>query len=289
MANDRPNAKQRSAARAKKYGGNMGEGGALEDFNMGKKLRGKELAYLTKDLGMDSNEVMQYAKNNDVKIGGAAKKFNQRQNAKAKAQSVDNAPIDQGGTPMQPAVEPYGPYGDYGSKGSIGIGGNLEQGIGKDGDMNTSIGDNNTFGPGASIGNDYSVTIGSQTVGGNGGSAGGTAFNNMQSAAAYNALNDNAWAKSQSQLNGYGRAAGASAAAADITGASERVANLYNMTGMDQQYWSNKSTAHQGDYLGDIFKIRAPDWQMPEAPAKIEDNTEEITEEMSDKIDDASK
>ena len=102
----------------------------------------------------------------------------------------------------------------------------------------------------------------------------------MQSMAAYSALNNNAWAKSSSQLNGYGRAAGASQEAAKTTGATDRVASLYNLTGMDQEYWKNKATAQQGGYLGDIFNFRAPDWVMPSAPKKPEDKTEEIADQF---------
>ena len=43
--------------------------------------------------------------------------------------------------------------------------GRIDANIGKEGDMNTSIGDGNTFGAGVSIGNDMSTTIGSQMFG----------------------------------------------------------------------------------------------------------------------------
>ena len=159
--------------------------------------------------------------------------------------------------------------------------GNLEQNIGKRGDMNTNIGSNNTFGAGSSIGNDYSVTIGNQNAGNTGNSGSSSqGLANMQSMAAYSALNNNAWAKSSSQLNGYGRAAGASEEAAKTTNALDRVANLYNVTGMDQEYWKNKATAQQGNYLGDIFNFRAPSWMMPSAPKKPEDKTEDIADKF---------
>ena len=47
------------------------------------------------------------------------------------------------------------------------VGGDLSQNIGKTGDMNTTIGDGNTFGDGVQIGNDGSVTIGVQSAGNN--------------------------------------------------------------------------------------------------------------------------
>ena len=53
------------------------------------------------------------------------------------------------------------------------VGGDLTQTVGNQGDMTTTIGDGNTFGPGSQIGNDYSVTIGGNHAG-NGGSYFGT-------------------------------------------------------------------------------------------------------------------
>ena len=162
-------------------------------------------------------------------------------------------------------------------KNGFNVGGDLKQTIGKQGDMTTTIGNNNQFGAGTSIGNDYSVTIGNQNAGNGGnGSGSGGGLDNMMSAAAYSALNNNAWAKSSSQVNGYGRSQGAIDEANKQLGVKDRVASLYNLTGMDQNYWRQKSTAQQGFYLGDIFNFRSPEWTMPSSPKKPEDKTEEI-------------
>ena len=152
--------------------------------------------------------------------------------------------------------------------------------IGKQGDINTNIQDS-TFGAGANFGNDYSVTIGGQNFGNNGGqnSAGGTnaGLSNMQGAAAYSALNNNQWAQSGSQMNGYGRAAGAVQEANRMTNATGTAANIYNMAGMTQNYWNNKATAQQGFYLGDIFgNQQTASWLQPPSPKKPEDKTEQI-------------
>ena len=160
---------------------------------------------------------------------------------------------------------------------SFAVGGDLSQQIGKQGDMNTSIGDNNQFGAGSSIGNDYSVTIGGQNAG-NSGRGGG--LDNMMGAAAYSALNTNSFNRSQSMLNGYGRAAGATQEAEKATGARNRVGALYNLTGMDQNYWNNKAKAQQGFYLGDIFNQQAPNWVQPPNPIKPEDKTEDIADQF---------
>ena len=178
-----------------------------------------------------------------------------------------------------------GGIGNTNTDNSIDVDGDVAQEIGKRGDMNTTIGDKNEI-IGSSIGNDYSVTIGNQSFGtGSGGSnnsSGNNPLANMQTAASYTALNNNQHAQSSSQVNGLGTAMAAIAAGEKATGASERVGALYNLTGMDQQYWSDKATAKQGDYLGDIFDMRAPDWTMPDKPKKPEDKTEEIAEDFND-------
>lgn len=161
---------------------------------------------------------------------------------------------------------------------SYAVGGDLNQRIGKQGDMNTSIGDYNQFGAGSSVGNDYSVTIGSANAGN--GSQRGSGLQNMMGAAAYSALNNNQFARSQSQMNGYGRSTGATQEAEKATGSTRRVGALYNLTGMDQNYWNQKSRAQQGFYLGDIFNQQAPNWVMPPAPKKPEDKTEDIADQF---------
>jgi hypothetical protein len=148
--------------------------------------------------------------------------------------------------------------------------------VGKVGDMTTTIGDGNTI-IGSPIGNDYSVTIGNTgNTNGGGTTGGGSGLSNMMGAAAYSALNDNAYAKSQSQLNGYGRAAGAIAQGELATGASDRVANLYNMVGESQNYWNNKANAQRGMYLGDTWNGGGHDWVQAPNPESSKDNTEEI-------------
>lgn len=187
--------------------------------------------------------------------------------------------IPGGGGPGAPTLPTF--------DGSFSVGGDLDQNVGKQGDMTTTIGNDNTFGAGSSIGNDMSVTIGVNQAGNNNGGFGGAMggpynpLSSMQSAAAYGVLNTNAWHRSQAQLNGYGRAAGASSEAARITGAPQRVSNLYNFAGQTQNYWNNKATAQQGFYLGDMFNFQAPNWQMPPDPKLPEDETEEIADSMS--------
>lgn len=152
--------------------------------------------------------------------------------------------------------------------------------VGKVGDMTTNIGDGNTI-IGSPIGNDYSVTIGN-TGNMSGGGSGGSGLSNMMSAAAYGALNDNAWAKSQSQLNGTMGAATGIALGEQMTGSSDRVSSLYNMVGQSQQYWNNKANAQQGLYLGDVWNQGGHDWVQAPNPEFSEDKTSEILNDDDD-------
>ena len=217
-------------------------------------------------------------------------KIDARKAAKEKAngQFVDTQPVQ----PDQQGQVPPGTHVDMSVHDNFGVGGDLDQNVGKKGDTNTSIGDNNEIGHGATIGGDYSVTIGGNSAGnGQQGSGTGNVFGNMsnlQLSASYNALNENAYHRSSAQLNGAGRAAQASAAASDITGATDRIANLYNATGMDQNYWRNKANAQTNQYLGDIFKegYGGYQWTMPESPNKIEDDTKDIYNDAKDEMKD---
>jgi hypothetical protein len=173
-------------------------------------------------------------------------------------------------TPVMPNVQPgVGPtiIGDTGD-------------VGKKGDMTTTIGDGNTI-IGSPIGNDYSVTIGN-TGNMSGGGSGGSGLSNMMGAAAYSALNNNAYNTSQSQVNGPGVAATASANAELRTGATDRVANLYNMVGESQMYWKNKADAQQGLYLGDVWNQGGHKWTQAPNPEFTEDKTSDILNDDDD-------
>ena len=70
--------------------------------------------------------------------------------------------------PSRPPVGPSVPGIGAGGPGSFFVGGDLNQNIGKQGDMNTTIGSGNVFGAGTMIGNDNSMTVGSQNAGNTG-------------------------------------------------------------------------------------------------------------------------
>ena len=152
---------------------------------------------------------------------------------------------------------------------------NIDQNAGNKEDWTTTIGNNNDI-KYSNIGNDYSVNI-----------AGiGEGFSNMQGAAAYTALNNNQHQRSQSEMNGLKRAAQASEQAAGMVGAKDRAASLYNSLGYSQNYWRQKADAQQNFYLGDIFAMKAPDFQLPEAPSDPmdRDTTQDTLKDFKDEL-----
>ena len=146
--------------------------------------------------------------------------------------------------------------------------------IGKQGDMDTTI-TNSQFGAGASIGNDYSVTVGNMRFGNNGGVSGSTnadsALANMQSATAYNALNDNFLQRSKSQLSGYGRAGGAieEARKANSRPNTDQAA-AFKFAGANQNYLQDKLDQVRSRYMGSTAGYQSPSFAMPIAPRPVD-------------------
>jgi len=159
--------------------------------------------------------------------------------------------------------------------------------IGKQGDMTTKI-KNSSFGAGASVGNDYTVTVGNMKIGndgqvsGGGGDGYGGGLSNMQAATAYNALNNNALARSKSQLSGYGRAAGAieEAKKANSTPNADQQA-AYNFAGANQNYLKDRIAQIRSGYMGNLDGYQAPEFMMPIAPKAVDlDPGKDIYEDM---------
>ena len=152
---------------------------------------------------------------------------------------------------------------------------NINQNAGNKEDWTTTIGNNNDI-KYSNIGNDYSVNIGGI----------GDGFSNMQGAAAYTALNNNQYQRSKSEINGLKRAAQASEQATGLVGAKDRAASLYNSIGYSQNYWRQKADAQQNFYLGDIFAMKAPEYQLPESPSDPMDNdtTQDTLNDFKDEL-----
>ena len=164
---------------------------------------------------------------------------------------------------------------DYRARSSTDIFNKATQNTGNKGDWTTNLGNENSINN-SSIGNDYSVNIGGIGIGEGGGSS--SSFNNMQGLASYQALNNNQHQRSKSEVNGSNR---------PKLQFSDRAANLYNSLGYSQNYWSKKSDAQQNFYLGDIFKMKAPEYKgggvNPSDPMKG-DRTKEIYDDFKSSI-----
>ena len=107
---------------------------------------------------------------------------------------------------------------------------------------------------------------------------------NLMGGMAYQALNTNAWHRSQSDLNGTDRAAQAVALNNTLTNSKEISAGYAQraINGTDRMY---KLAQNQwADTMGDTWKYQPPNWQMPEPPEDIESNTDELVEDAMDAI-----
>ena len=138
----------------------------------------------------------------------------------------------------------------------------------------TQAGENNFTNTGQIFGNnnqgaDFSVNIG------------GDASDNMKNAVSYSAINDNAFAKSQSQMSGMSRSSQAIAAANALTGAKQEIANTDYTTRLNSLYMGAKGTQAKTQLYGDVFKFEAPEFKMPEPGKKPKDKTKEIADMYS--------
>ena len=119
-------------------------------------------------------------------------------------------------------------------------------------------------------GADFSVNIG------------GDASDNMKNALSYSAINDNAFARSQSQMNGLSRSSQAIAAADAQTGSEQEIANTDYTARLNPLYLGAKGTQARTQLYGDVFKFEAPDWQQPDPGKKPKDKTKKIADMYRD-------
>ena len=268
----------------------------------------KESKYLIQNKGMDKGQVFgdlkKRAESGDIKLSNRMEdniaRYDQRQEDRADRKAARSAAREKAkAVAKKPAIPPK-TDGDFkvrkpaipsSTTGDFKVGGDLNQNVGKTGDMTTTISDS-TFGAGASVGNDYSVTIGSNRAGNSSGSGSAddgstTSLSNMQSAAAYNALNSNSLARSRSEMSGYGRAAGAieEAKKANSTPNADRIA-AYNFAGANQNYLQDKVDQIRSQYMGSLAGYQAPTFEMPTAPRPVDlDPAKDIYEDAKDELD----
>ena len=127
------------------------------------------------------------------------------------------------------------------------------------------------------IGSDFSTTIISQ------GSGPSTGLNNLESTAASTALLENIFNNSQNSLNGYSRAAGASAAANAVTGADDRIAGLDYLTRLDPYKMGAKADEQALNTFGDIYNPQfsaGMNFQMPDPPKPPEGVDEDLLDKF---------
>ena len=164
--------------------------------------------------------------------------------------------------------------------------GDLTQQLGNQSQQNIDA-SGSTFGHGTTIGGDYSVTIGNIGAGNNtgGGGGNGTGSNNlgmdyMQFAAAFGALNNNTFNKSQAQMNGNSRAAEAVGMAQDYINADGRAQSAYNYVGKMAQTYNKKANVTFDQLYGNM-DFDVDEWYQMGSPEAPEDKTEEILEGSS--------
>ena len=148
---------------------------------------------------------------------------------------------------------------------------NQEQSFDRDfGDNQNTIGnDNNIYGNVNQGNQDFSVNIGSQNAGPNGNPGNTSGMSNMQSAAAYTALNENDYERSRAKYNAFGEAAKYGAAAEQLTGSNEMFNALNESTDATIDYFGKEADRMSLQIYGDKWNRKAPTWKSPGALSEI--------------------
>ena len=229
--------------------------------------------------GKSAEKIQQYGQGLDTEggqvFGEGAQKFLQRridrQKEKGKrnnptpvesADPVVSAPVTEQPTGTKPGT----PVSGGETVPSEGTGSNqvIDQQNKFSGTNQNTVGGNNY----GNLGNqDFSVNIQSTGGGGAGNSSG---LSNMESAQAYQGINEANYAKSQALMSGAARADQASTQAEDLVGATDRVKALDKTSdaGIQNAYdMADRSTL---GVFGDIWNMTAPEWSSVGSLDKIE-------------------
>ena len=134
--------------------------------------------------------------------------------------------------------------------------GNLDQNIDVDNTTSVNLGNENEFGAGSNIGNNYSITFANQ--------GDDNPYESLQMATRANALNDNFKERSNSIVGGAGRSQQAINQAEEQTGARKIVENLYNQVGEAQAYYQDSAVKYRNRAFGDTGQT--PVWKAPKPP-----------------------
>ena len=134
--------------------------------------------------------------------------------------------------------------------------GELDQNIDVDNTTSVDLGNDNEFGAGSNIGNNYSITFANQ--------GDDNPYESLQMATRANALNDNFKERSNSNIGGTGRSQQAINQGEKQTGARKIVENLYNQVGEAQAYYQDSAVKYRNRAFGDTGQT--PIWKGPKPP-----------------------
>lgn len=102
---------------------------------------------------------------------------------------------------------------------------------------------------------------------------------NLMGGMAYQALNTNAWHRSQSDLNGRDAAARASALNDTLTKSREISAGYGQRAALGTERMFKLADKTWADTMGDTWRYQPPSWTQPKDPEPIESNTDKYFEE----------
>ena len=212
----------------------------------------------------------------DNSVGSSTDRYNMWSEARQRSQARRNAPVS-----TQERLTPAG-Y-SFGGEGSYSVGtptedsfknperdeynrsinddysqmfGNLDQNIDVDNTTSVDLGNENEFGAGSNIGNNYSITFANQ--------GDNNPYESLQMATRANALNDNFKERSNSNVGGTGRSQQAINQGEKQTGARKIVENLYNQVGEAQAYYQDSAVKYRNRAFGDTGQT--PIWKAPKPP-----------------------
>ena len=134
--------------------------------------------------------------------------------------------------------------------------GSLDQNIDVDNTTSVDLGNDNEFGAGSNIGNNYSITFGNQ--------GDNNPYESLQMATRANALNDNFKERSNSFVGGAGRSDQAINQGEKKTSARKIVEDLYSSVGEAQQYYQDSAVRYRNRAFGDTGQT--PIWKAPKPP-----------------------
>lgn len=198
----------------------------------------------------------------DNSVGSSTDRYNMWSEARERSQARRNAPVTAEDR-LAPTAYSFGSdspqrdsfnrsiQDDYSQQF-----GSLDQNIDVDNTTSVNLGNENEFGAGSNIGNNYSITFANQ--------GDDNPYESLQMATRANALNDNFKERSNSFVGGAGRSQQAINQGEKQTGARKIVENLYNQVGEAQAYYQDSAVKYRNRAFGDTGQT--PIWKAPKPP-----------------------